>query len=291
MHEAYMKEKVGMKGITRAHIEIPLGKEAALPRKGTHFIWLGQAGFLLVVDHHLILIDPYLSNYLEDNHGDLPYSHERMIPSPILPSLLSEIDYVVITHAHEDHLDPLLVRTMSEINSKVKYIIPPGSLSTMRSLGFPLSSIEIITHDKPLELVPSISIEAFPAAHPDADMNPETVWALSYRFIMKDTVLLFAGDTTIYREWVEWVHAKKNDLLVLPINGRDAEKEKNGIVGNMNFCEALLLAYGTREPLLGTHFGMFAFNTIDEQEIRSKIELFKLGDRVEITELATIYTV
>lgn len=80
-------------------------------------------------------------------------------------------------------------------------------------------------------------------------LSCETVWALSYRFIMNDTVLLFAGDTTIYREWVEWVHAKKNDLLILPINGRDEEKEKNGIVGNMNFCEALLLAYGTRGNL------------------------------------------
>ena len=56
--------------------------------------------------------------------------------------------------------------------------------------------------------------------------------------------------------------------------------EKNGIVGNMNFEEGLVLAAMLDTPMLGTHFGMFAFNTIDPHELFGiSIDNFRMNEQ------------
>jgi L-ascorbate metabolism protein UlaG (beta-lactamase superfamily) len=279
-----------MKRLPSTHIDLPLVGKEVFPNTGVHCVWLGQSGFLFSVDGMLILVDAYLSNYLESNHGTLPYRHDRMIAPPLNEVLYPEIDLVVVTHGHEDHLDPLLMERLARVNDKALFVAPPGCAGQLEACNIPADRIRRVSQGNPYSFGSTIRIEGFPAAHPIPEFDPEDVWGLSYRFEFSDTRILFAGDTTVYAQWSMWVAEHPCDVFILPVNGRDPEKEANGIVGNMSFHEALVVALSNRTPLLGTHFGMFSFNTIEEEKFRKDICDFRLQDTVELTELEWMYS-
>lgn len=243
-----------------------------------------------MVEGMLILVDAYLSDFLASNHGNLPYEHDRMIDSPIGESLYEELDFVVVSHGHEDHLDPLLMEILGLRNEKARFIAPPGCVEKLLSCGINADRIEIISHESPFSFGSAIRIEGFPAAHPVAEFEPSNVWSLSYRFHFGGRSVLFAGDTVVFPEWSKWVSSESSDLYLLPINGRSAEKEANGIVGNMNFHEAVIVSLLNRTPLLGTHFGMFAFNTIDEREVHEDIARLGVETWVDLTRTGVLYS-
>ena len=58
------------------------------------------------------------------------------------------------------------------------------------------------------------------------------------------------------------------DVLLLPVNGRDAARLAAGIPGNLTLAEAIALARAAEAScLVPHHFGMFAFNTLDPARI------------------------
>lgn len=259
--------------------------------KGFEFLWLGQSGFIFSLDRTYILADAYLSNYLEANHGELPYGHERMIPAPVEDSVLTQLDYILISHGHEDHLDPELIKKIAAVNSGAVFIIPPGCKDAVLALGVKPEAVIAVDYRGLNQIDDGFSINAAPAAHPEPDFDPQKVWALSYQINYHGKSVFFAGDTTVYPQLTDWLISKRFDLLLLPANGRDPVMEKNGIVGNMNLEEGMLLSVMLDVPLLGTHFGMFAFNTIDPHEALHRIDNFGLEHSVGITELNTIYRI
>ena len=72
-----------------------------------------------------------------------------------------------------------------------------------------------------------------------------------------------AGDTIVTDELADALGRLDVDVALLPINGRDAEREARGIVGNMDAAEAveLALAVGAR-TLVPYHWDGFAGNTV-----------------------------
>lgn len=271
-------------------INLPIVRKDIFPQEGVHFVWLGQSGFLFSVNGLLVLVDAYLSNYLEKNHGDLPYEHGRMIAPPVSEALYPEIDLVVVTHGHEDHLDPLLIQHLGEVNKKALFVAPPGCVTQLKASDIPEERVRAISPGNPFSMGSSIYIEGFPAAHPNPEFDASKVWSLSYRFHFGDKNLLFAGDTTVFPEWSDWVIKTHCDVVILPVNGRDPKKEANGIVGNMTFHEAIIVALANRTALLGTHFGMFAFNTIDEAAFRQEITNLGLNESVNLTQAGFMYS-
>ena len=259
-------------------------------QQGVEFFWLGQSGFLFSVGGKLLLVDAYLSNHLVEHNPGLPYDHTRMMAPPLDDAILPRIDYVLITHGHEDHLDPGLMRYLASANAKAQYLIPPGCLPTLQACGVPQGQIRTIEYDTPTPIAPRFTLNAFPAAHPEPVFDPKTTWALSYHLLLEETSLFFAGDTTVYPQMVDWLKAREFDLLILPVNGRDPEKEKQGIVGNMTFEEGIMLSLLLGAPMVGTHFGMFAFNTVDPAALQATTRQFKLEEQILLTEPAVVYT-
>jgi L-ascorbate metabolism protein UlaG (beta-lactamase superfamily) len=78
--------------------------------------------------------------------------------------------------------------------------------------------------------------------------------------------LYHAGDTIVTDELVDALGRLDIDTALLPINGRDAEREACGIIGNMNASEAVELAgaIGAR-TLVPYHWDGFAGNTVEPE--------------------------
>ena len=68
--------------------------------------YLGQEGFLFKYKDTHILIDPYLSDYVDKNCCSKTIQWIRNYPAPIDAEELDFIDYILCTHTHYDHTDP-----------------------------------------------------------------------------------------------------------------------------------------------------------------------------------------
>ena len=97
--------------------------------------YLGQEGFLIKYHDKYLLIDPYLSDYVDRNCCTNTVKWVRRYPAPIAAEELDFIDYVLCTHEHFDHADPETLRTLAKVNPNAKFIAPKPIRDTILSYG------------------------------------------------------------------------------------------------------------------------------------------------------------
>lgn len=74
--------------------------------RGNALVWLGHNSFLIQLGGKRIMIDPV--------YGDIPFVKRRS-DFPADPSIFKDIDYLLISHDHFDHLDrPSVTRLVSD---------------------------------------------------------------------------------------------------------------------------------------------------------------------------------
>src|SRR5271167_3510617 len=79
----------------------------AAPSPGSLVVWwLGQSGFLIKSRQGLLAIDLYLSEHLTKKYEATDRPHVRMTRAPLRGHELRDVDLVLATHKHSDHLDP-----------------------------------------------------------------------------------------------------------------------------------------------------------------------------------------
>ncbi|MCL9645608.1 MBL fold metallo-hydrolase [Pantoea sp. ICBG 1758] len=94
--------------------------------------WLGHAALLLRLKQRYILIDPALS----PRASPLPFAGpERRVPSPLDVTRLPQLDYVLISHNHYDHLDRGTIKRLLRCFPEVKMIVPLGLGAWCRKRG------------------------------------------------------------------------------------------------------------------------------------------------------------
>lgn len=81
--------------------------------------WLGHSSSILEIDGVRLLIDPVF-----DNASPVPYTVPRFQPSPITRDDLPQVDAVVISHDHYDHLEMKTIKHL--IPRGVLFIVPLG---------------------------------------------------------------------------------------------------------------------------------------------------------------------
>ncbi len=87
-------------------------REFAVPAGSLAVWWLGQAGFIFKSPAgRVIAVDPYLSNSCEAPARAIGVDHSRLSPPCIAAAELAGIDRYVLTHSHQDHLDPETLRS------------------------------------------------------------------------------------------------------------------------------------------------------------------------------------
>jgi L-ascorbate metabolism protein UlaG (beta-lactamase superfamily) len=87
--------------------------------------WIGHASFLVQTQKHNILIDPNWANWL--------IVIRRLRRAGMAIEHLPNIDLVLITHAHFDHLNR---RTLKKIAARQPIVVPVGVKNLVQDLGF-----------------------------------------------------------------------------------------------------------------------------------------------------------
>ena len=83
--------------------------ETKLAEGQAALFYLGQVGFLIKYDETYILIDGYLSDYVDQNFSTEEVVWKRKYPVPIDPEELDFVDHVFCSHAHSLYFLHLLM--------------------------------------------------------------------------------------------------------------------------------------------------------------------------------------
>jgi L-ascorbate 6-phosphate lactonase len=224
--------------------------------------FLGQSGVLLSgYGGSLVAIDPYLSNSVALAEVDAPRQWERLEPPPLDPLDL-DVDIVLITHEHPDHFDPASLSAHGRARRTL--VAPPQLRGRAESLGVNFRSA-IVGEPIGYRGISVTPVEAEHSLHPRPKReldNIERGRFVGYIIRFEDgSTIYHSGDTFVTPSLTNTIRSHEPGLIILPINGRSAEREAMGVVGNMEITDALQFGTELGSPwLLPCHHDMFIRN-------------------------------
>lgn len=260
------------------------------PESGVAFWWLGQAGFLIEMGGLRIVIDAYLSDSLAEKYRGKKFPHRRMTNAPIAANDLKNIDWLLCTHGHTDHMDPGTIPPLIAANPQIRVVVPRSEIDRAVERGVPLEKLVPVNDGEKLDLG-GVDLVATPAAHEELDRNDKgQARFLGYVLQGGDATLWHSGDTIPFPGLVESVAPQFVDVALLPVNGRDAKRASNGVPGNLTLSEAVRLADDIgADSMIGHHLDMFDFNTLDRDVGEEWLASHKGRVAAELVELGQRY--
>lgn len=197
--------------------------------------WLGQAGFLFETGGGVkIMVDPYLSNRLEEVKGK---AFHRQVP--VDESFLRTPDILVLTHCHDDHTD---IATLDILFSgKKMYVLAPESVIPTLRERYGAAAEYIMFRPGTQITLYDVLLTAYPAAHSD-------LCAIGFTLQADGKLIYHMGDT-LYSTATAESGPKGAELLILPINGKG---------NNMNAVDAARMTCALApKAVLPMHWDMF----------------------------------
>lgn len=225
--------------------------------------YLGQEGFLFKYHDTYVLIDPYLSDYVDQNCCTDTVKWIRRYPAPISAKEFDFVDYILCTHAHYDHADPYTLSTLAKINTKAKFIAPEPIKDTIMSYGISEERMIGAVADKMIELE-GCKIIPVPAAHEELRTDEHgNYYDMGYKILFDDISIYHGGDCCIYEGLTD--RLMNTDILMVPVNGRSYYKRYiEDIIGNMTCDEAIILAKETNaDMIVPMHYDLYDCNRIN----------------------------
>ncbi|MHB1354807.1 MAG: MBL fold metallo-hydrolase [Anaerolineae bacterium] len=250
--------------------------DVQLPSGAVAFWWLGQLGYALKVGGFVFYLDAFL----------MPLAGRTVAPV-LAPEQVTNADWVLGSHDHADHIDPVAFPGIALASPAARFVCPRTAVARVRALGVP--GDRIVPMDEGILFEDStqhVRIEAIAAAHEFLDRDPELGYPyLSYIIQVGGVTILHTGDTTIYEGMLTKLRRWRFDLVFLPINGRDAVRLRSNCIGNMTYQEAVDLV-GALKPRLAVpgHYEMFSHNSENPRLFADYLEVKYPGQRYWIGE-------
>ena len=225
------------------------------------FWWLGQIGFAVKTASATLYFDLFLSPL-----------NERLFPPPLRAELITDADIVFGSHDHIDHIDDPVWRAVAQSAPQARFALPAGLTDAVSGrLGIPKARMLPLRDGQTVE-TGRVTVSAVATAHEILNDRNENV-----AFIVRagGVTICHLGDTCVYEGLVSKLKAAGPiDLMILPINGRDALRLHRGCLGNMTFQEAVDLVGEVRPRLaVPAHYEMIEGNTEDPYRFAAYLEI------------------
>ncbi|OSN04039.1 MBL fold metallo-hydrolase [Lonsdalea iberica] len=163
----------------------------ALPADRDVVIWLGHSSFYVQLAGKRLLVDPVLNQ----NAAPVPFGNRAFRgTNPFSPADMPNIDYLLMTHDHWDHLD---YATLIALRPKVKQVICGlGVGQYFRAWGFDSRHVHEADWFSELNLGDGINISVLPARHFSGRLfkKNHTLW-VSFALETATRRLYFSGDS------------------------------------------------------------------------------------------------
>lgn len=223
----------------------------SLPLDRNFFIWFGHSSYLIQLDGKRFLIDPVLIT-----GSPLSFINKMFEGSNIYsPNDMPEIDYLIITHDHWDHLD---YKAVSQLKPKVDQVITSlGVGSHLEYWGYDPNKISELDWYQTNTLTNQITITALPARHFSGRglSTNKTLWS-SFMLQSPNETIYIGGDSGYDHFYQDIAKRFPNISLAIMENGQyNQDWAKIHIQPN-----ELVQAVKDLQPkkLLGVHNSKFA---------------------------------
>lgn len=155
--------------------------------------WLSHSAFLIHIDGKRILLDPMLG----EAAAPLPWFVKRFNTLPISAEQLSDIDAVLISHDHYDHLDYGSIKTLND--NVAHFYVPLGVGNHLQRWGVPEHKITELDWWQEARLdksPPALTVAFTPSRHTSGrgiTDHKSTLWG-SWAIIGSTEKVFFSGD-------------------------------------------------------------------------------------------------
>lgn len=161
----------------------------------------GHASVLVRYANLTIACDPMLGRWVR--------GIKRAVQPGLSPADLGDVDLILISHAHADHLHR---KTLSELPRSATVVVPPRTAHRVSDLGFArVVELEVgqsIQHR-------DVDVITAPVRHGD----PDEVRALSYLIRGNGPSVYFCGDSGYFSGFADIGERLAPDIALLPVGG------------------------------------------------------------------------
>jgi L-ascorbate metabolism protein UlaG (beta-lactamase superfamily) len=233
--------------------------------------WIGHASFLIQTPRHNILVDPNWANWL--------IVIRRLKRAGIAIHDLPNIDLVLITHAHFDHLNR---RTLAAVAAKQPIVVPSGVSNLVHDLGFQhvheMNWWDEWEHE-------GIKITFTPAKHWGARVLHDSHRGYGgYVIEYEGRQVYHCGDSAYFSGFREIGRRLAPEIALLPIGAYDPPSGRDVHMGPEQAVQAFQEL--NSKMLIPMHFGTYrmSYEPMHEPEERLKLagEQHNCLDRIRL---------
>jgi len=223
-----------------------------------YLVYYGHSAFELNVSGRKVLIDPWLSNPL----------------SPVKPEAVIGVDYILVTHDHDDHLGDAV--EIMKRNPKARLVATFELANYVGELIKDEGRVIGGNMGGPIVLEPGLRVALVPANHTSSRGAPTGVVVMS-----DEGVVYHAGDTGITAEMALIGEIYRPDIALLPIGGHFTmdHNEAAKAVELLRPRVAIPMHYGTFPVLYGDP-NEFA-RIVTSRGLPTKVVILRPGERFE----------
>lgn len=219
--------------------------------------WFGQQSWVVKTAACLAGIDLFLSPHPRRRHEAL-----------IRPEEAGGFDLFLGTHDHKDHIDRAAWPAMAKASPRANFGLPMRVRSeVMDATGIEPERLAGLDDGRTL-VAGDLTVTAVPSAHEWIDNQPGAGGHRWLGYVLETAgcagAVYHAGDTCLWEGLSSRLSGWRVAAALLPINGRDAERYRAGVLGCMLYQEAGDLAGRIGAALvMPGHYDAFVRDQVD----------------------------
>jgi len=239
--------------------------------------WLGQAGFIIKSPSGVVAaLDAYLSDSCGPLAKGIGFDFSRLYSPPMEAGELAGVDVYMLSHSHQDHLDPDTIATYRACGGRGPYVAPHYAAAKLAALGVEENEI-IRTWPGNCVCFKDFEIRTtFAVPFGDDDLTH-----VGYVVCVSGVSIYFTGDTAYHEAVGISASAHKPDIMVAVINGA---------FRNLTAADAARLAHQIQpRTVIPCHHDLFVDGRVDPQSLRLNLFVYGMAERFKSLEVGKGY--